>query len=102
MTAQEALQDGALQSRIDKAAERSLDWLAAREVAAGAPAGVMAFAPQHDTAKWPGMLLPGTYNGVMCRHLLGGLTDRPGSRSKHLQTGSAGLRARTARSAFPA
>lgn len=77
MTEHKTIPDGDLQSRIDTAAQRSLNWLAEREVGHKAPAGVMAFDPQHDTAAWPGMLLPGTYNGVMCKHLLGGLSGQP-------------------------
>jgi hypothetical protein len=38
--------------------------------APGEPSGVLRISAAHDPRRWPGMLLPGTYNGVMCRHLL--------------------------------
>ncbi len=48
------------------------DWLGAMQ-AAGLPKGVMRISALQNAADWPGMLLPGTYNGVMCLDLLGGL-----------------------------
>ena len=62
--------DTMLQARIEAAARRSLAWLAGLQ-APGFPAGVARISAAHDVAAWPGVLLPGTYNAVMCRHLLG-------------------------------
>jgi hypothetical protein len=62
----------ALAQRIDGARLRSLDWLALMQDREH-PRGVMRISAAHDTARWPGMLLPGTYNGLMCLDLLGGL-----------------------------
>lgn len=61
-----------LADRINAARARTLDWLAALQ-AEGAPRGVMRISAAHDPRTWPGMLLPGTYNGIMCLDLLGGL-----------------------------
>jgi hypothetical protein len=61
-----------LAAEIDGARERSLGFLRSLQ-APGAPAGVMRISPVHDDSRWPGMLLPGTYNGVMCLDLLSGL-----------------------------
>ena len=41
------------------------------------PAGVLRISIAHDERRWPGMLLPGTYNGVMCRHLLDAPAEAP-------------------------
>ena len=73
-------------AQIDAAAARSLVWLDARSLPAQAdrPEGAMAFSAAQDIAQWPGMLLPGTYNGVMCRRLLGGLSDWPEERKAAL------------------
>jgi len=65
-----------LLERLDKARLRSLDWLHAMAEPAIAP-GVLRFSEAHDTALWPGMLLPGTYNGLHCRALLGDLETMP-------------------------
>jgi hypothetical protein len=61
--------DGDLQDRIEVARRRTLRWLDAMQ-ADGEPAGVLRISAAHDERRWPGMTLPGTYNGVMCRHLL--------------------------------
>ncbi|MBU1176717.1 MAG: hypothetical protein KKH72_15040 [Alphaproteobacteria bacterium] len=37
------------------------------------PRGVGRSSANHDAEAWPGMLLPGTYNAIMARALLGGL-----------------------------
>ncbi len=68
--------DSSLQADIGAARERSLHWYAAMQ-APGEPAGVLRVSAAHDPQRWPGMLLPGTYNGSMGRALLGGL-ERPG------------------------
>lgn len=56
--------------RIESARARTLAWLATLQALNAAP-GVCRISPAHDPVAWPGMLLPGTYNAVMCRHLLG-------------------------------
>jgi len=64
--------DTPLQSDIASARSRTLRWLASMQ-ADGQPAGVLRTSAVHDTARWPGMLLPGTYNGTVARALLGDL-----------------------------
>jgi hypothetical protein len=61
--------DNDLQDRIDEARGRTLRWLDTMQ-ANGEPEGVLRISAAHDERRWPGMKLPGTYNGVMCRHLL--------------------------------
>jgi hypothetical protein len=58
-----------LQDRIETARARTLGWLDTMQ-ARGEPAGVLRISAAHDERRWPGMMLPGTYNGVICRHLL--------------------------------
>jgi len=60
-----------LGARIEAARRRTLDWLASQQ-APGLPCGVLRISGAHDAAKWPGMLLPGTYNGILCAALIGG------------------------------
>lgn len=64
--------DAALAERVERAREATLEWLATLQ-APGQPAGVMRISEAHDPTRWPGVLLPGTYNGVMCAELIGGL-----------------------------
>ena len=59
-------------ARIDAARAASLAWLESMQ-APGAPAGVTRISGAHDPERWPGVLLPGTYNAVMCANLLGEL-----------------------------
>jgi hypothetical protein len=59
---------------IDNARAATLDWLKAMQ-ATGKPKGCMRISAMHDADRWPGVLLPGTYNGIMCLDLLGGLAD---------------------------
>ena len=66
------MNDAALQARIVAALGRTMAWLDGMQ-APGEPAGVSRISGAHDEAAWPGVLLPGTYNAVMCRDLLGGL-----------------------------
>lgn len=68
----QASSDLLLQAAIEAARERSLRFLAGLQ-APGLPRGVLRISPNHDVAAWPGVLLPGTYNGVMALDLLGGL-----------------------------
>jgi hypothetical protein len=63
-----------LPTRIEAARGRTLAWLDLMQVP-GAPRGVGRASIAHDPARWPGVLLPGSYNAVICRHLLGGLDD---------------------------
>jgi hypothetical protein len=60
-----------LTADIESARERTLGFLRSLQ-AAKAPAGVMRISALHSAEDWPGVLLPGTYNGVMCLDLLGG------------------------------
>lgn len=60
--------------KIETARVRTLAWLATMQ-AAGHPRGVTRISAAHDETRWPGVLLPGTYNAVMCLDLLGGLDD---------------------------
>jgi len=64
--------DVTLQGAVEAARERSLAFLLSLQ-APDAPHGVLRISPSHDPATWPGVLLPGTYNGVMALDLIGGL-----------------------------
>ena len=70
------MSDAALQAAIVQARQRSLAWYASLQ-AAGQTSGVARVSAAHDPQRWPGMLLPGTYNAVMGRALLGGLDTLP-------------------------
>ncbi len=59
--------DATLRHRIEDARARTLLWLDSM----AQPDGSYRISAHHDAAAWPGMLLPGTYNAVMCAHLLG-------------------------------
>lgn len=61
-----------LATRIEAARRRTLTWLD-RMQAPGLPRGVSRISPAHDPQAWPGVLLPGTYNAILCRALIGGL-----------------------------
>jgi hypothetical protein len=63
-----------LAAGIDEARARTLHWFGAMQ-ADGQPKGVMRISAAHDASVWPGMLLPGAYNGIMCFDLLGGLQN---------------------------
>ena len=56
-----------LRDRIDQARQRTLLWLESVRT----KNGTFRISHAHDTDRWPGMLLPGTYNGLMCQYLLG-------------------------------
>ncbi len=68
----EDIADAELHSRIDAARTRTLAWLDAIQ-APDLPRGVSRISAAHDASRWPGVLLPGTYNAVMARSLLGDL-----------------------------
>lgn len=61
-----------LGTRIEAALERTVAWLRVMQ-ASGAPSGALRISAAQDPAEWPGMLLPGTYNGIMCARLIGAL-----------------------------
>lgn len=61
--------DAALQQRIDRALAATLSWLDSMQ-APGLPRGVSRISQAHDPRRWPGVLLPGTYNAVMARSLI--------------------------------
>jgi hypothetical protein len=64
----------ALADAIETARRRTIAWLD-RMQADGGRRGVMRISAHHDAARWPDMLLPGTYNGLLCRSLIDGLDD---------------------------
>lgn len=59
-------------ARIEEARKRTLAFLDGLQVE-GQPRGVSRISAAHDPERWPGVLLPGTYNAIMCRALLGAL-----------------------------
>lgn len=69
--------DDVLKAAIEEARGRTLAWLGSMQ-APGAPRGVMRASAAHDHQAWPGVLLSGTYNGVMALDLLGGLQQWSG------------------------
>ena len=77
------VQSTALIETIETARRRSLAWLDSMQ-AAGEPRGVTRISGHHDPARWPDMLLPGTYNGLLCRHLIDGLDDLSGTEKSEL------------------
>lgn len=85
------IDDSALPGRIDRAREATKAWLDSMRVSA-MPAGVLRISPAHDVARWPGVLLPGTYNGIMCADLLGCLDDLTGGRRAELVAWIEGFR----------
>lgn len=62
--------DADLRERIVAARRGTARWLDAMQ-APGQPPGVSRISAAHDPDAWPGVLLPGTYNAVLCRRLLG-------------------------------
>jgi hypothetical protein len=69
-----ATEAAALATRIEAARAKTVAWLASMQ-APGQPAGVLRISNAHDPARWPGVLLPGTYNGVLCADLIGALPE---------------------------
>lgn len=61
-----------LQMRVQGCCARAAAWLWSMQ-AASHPKGVLRFSTHHDPERWPGVLLPATYNGVMALDLLGEL-----------------------------
>jgi hypothetical protein len=74
-----------MERRILEARTASLAWLETMRMP-GAPDGVSRISIAHDAARWPGMLLPGTYNAVICRRLLGGSFADPNGLLRWLLT----------------
>jgi hypothetical protein len=68
-------------AQIEAARLATLDFLTSLQVE-GLPKGVCRISQVQDATKWPGMNLPGTYNAVLCRDLIGGMDtiDRHGVR----------------------
>jgi len=87
--------DEALQARIDEAGLRTLAWLDTLGAGPGFPSDVLRLDAGHDPGLWPGMLLPATYNGIMCRCLLGGLDGWESARREGLAGWIGGLRTST-------
>jgi hypothetical protein len=63
-----------LRRRLAAARTATLRWLDAVQMPE-APRGVTCISQAHDPVAWPGVLLPGTYNGLLCRNLIAGLDD---------------------------
>ncbi|MFA9440822.1 hypothetical protein ACDA63_14385 [Uliginosibacterium sp. sgz301328] len=64
------LTDSFLKDRILEAKRKSLAWVTTMQ-APGLPDGVSRVSAVHDAAMWQQMLLPGTYDSIMLRQLLG-------------------------------
>lgn len=62
--------DEALRARIQEAMAKAASWVWSMQ-APGHPKGVFRTSAQHDPVRWPGVLLAGTYDGLMCLNLLG-------------------------------
>jgi hypothetical protein len=62
----------ARQARIETCCTKAAAWLWSMQAASEAK-GVLRFSAHHDPERWPGVLLPATYNGVMALDLLGEL-----------------------------
>ena len=75
----------ALQDRILVARKRTLAWLDSLLQPQIAP-GVRRFSFAHDPVAWPGMLLPGTYNGLLVATLLGQHAADPASTIRWLES----------------
>ncbi|MGX1789983.1 hypothetical protein ACWIGM_24775 [Bosea sp. NPDC055332] len=68
----DAVSETSRTAAIEAARLRSLGWLATLQVP-GEPRGVMRISAAQDHTRWPGVSLYGTYNGIMCLDLIGGL-----------------------------
>jgi hypothetical protein len=73
------MSDAGLPSAVDAARTRTMQWLDTMQVH-GLPRGVCRISAAHDASRWPGVLLPGTYNAVMARALLGAFDGWSGSK----------------------
>ena len=77
------MDDKILQKNIDDVLDRARSWLWSMQDP-NQPRGVLKISPAHDSQIWPGMLLPGSYNGLQALHLIGGLDDLSSSERDHL------------------
>lgn len=64
--------DRTLQGQIQACCTQAAAWLWSMQVSSAAK-GILRFSTHHDPERWPGVLLPATYNGVMALDLLGEL-----------------------------
>ncbi len=64
--------DKPLQAAVQECCARAAAWLWSMQ-APSHPRAVQRFSIHHDPERWPGVLLPATYNGVMALDLLGEL-----------------------------
>ena len=72
--------DRAVRAQIEACCARAAGWLWSMQ-APTQPRGVLRFSSHHESARWPGVLLPATYNGAMALDLIGELTRvAPGER----------------------
>ncbi len=83
--------DQALKRRVEKARERSITWLSTL-AAPGCPTGTYRSSAAHDTDLWPQMVLPGTYNALMLRALIGDLDGLAGAERGRLADWICGFR----------
>ena len=88
-------QDQTWTSRIDEAAASSLAWLDAQAGFVADQPDAMRLDAAHDPEASPGMLLPATYNGILCRSLLGGLDGWDAQRRRRLAGWIRGFQAPT-------
>ena len=77
------VQDRAIQDAIVTMIGHTKAWLWSMQEA-GKPKGVLKISAAQDSAIWPGMLLPGSYNGLQALHLIGGLDSLTSSERDHL------------------
>lgn len=61
-----------LQYAVCGARERTLAWL--DDITVDRAPLVSRYSSAHEVAAWPGLTLPGTYNAICCRALIGGLS----------------------------
>lgn len=66
------VQDSIIQTAIVSTLERAQKWLWSMQEP-DQPKGVLKISAAQDSVIWPGMLLPGTYNGLQALQLIGGL-----------------------------
>ena len=57
---------------IERSRQKTLAWLSSMQVP-GAVRGALRISSAHDADRWPGVVLYGTYNGILCLDLIGGL-----------------------------
>ncbi len=69
-TADRGDRDEVLRERITDAMGRAAGWIWSMQ-APGKPKGVFRTSAHHDPVRWPGVLLSGTYDGLMCLDLIG-------------------------------